>query len=333
MSQRPIDRSPDLKRLRDEGYDIEVRAGYLLLKDVPYVTSGREIARGILVSTLNMAGDVTQAPDTHVVSFAGGFPCRSDGSPITTIQHSSQRTELAPGVSVDHSFSNKPPNGYPDYYAKMTTYATILESQAQVIDVSVTAKTFSVIESDATESVFHYVDTAASRAGVAMLSEKLAVDAIGIVGLGGTGSYVLDFLAKTPATELHLFDGDRFLQHNAFRSPGAPDLDTLRAAPYKVSYLKEQYDRMRRGIVAHPIYINETTLEQLRGMGFVFICIDEGASKRHLIERLGNVLHRCRDGAPAHRRNARRHRARHDEHRPAPRPCQSTSARVRRDRA
>ena len=39
MSQRPISRSRDLKRLRDEGYDLEIRSGYLLAKDVPYVNS------------------------------------------------------------------------------------------------------------------------------------------------------------------------------------------------------------------------------------------------------------------------------------------------------
>jgi hypothetical protein len=31
----------------------------------------------------------------------------------------------------------------------------------------------------------------------------------------------LDFVAKTPVEEIHLFDSDVFLQHNAFRAPGA----------------------------------------------------------------------------------------------------------------
>lgn len=37
MSHQLISRNPDLTQLRDEGYDIEIRAGYLLLKNVPYV--------------------------------------------------------------------------------------------------------------------------------------------------------------------------------------------------------------------------------------------------------------------------------------------------------
>jgi hypothetical protein len=35
MSRRPINRSPDLKRLRDEGYDIEYRSGFLIVYGVP----------------------------------------------------------------------------------------------------------------------------------------------------------------------------------------------------------------------------------------------------------------------------------------------------------
>ena len=82
-----------------------------------------------------------------------------------------------------------------------------------------------------------------------MLSKKIA-----IIGLGGTGSYVLDLVAKTPVKEIHLFDGDTFLQHNAFRSPGAPSGEELRAKLPKVTYLKNAYGKMHTGIVAHPVY-------------------------------------------------------------------------------
>ena len=69
--------------------------------------------------------------------------------------------------------------------------------------------------------MFLYEDTASSRADIVTINSKLKSLRIGIVGLGGTGSYVLDFVAKTPVKEIHLFDGDTFDQHNAFRAPGA----------------------------------------------------------------------------------------------------------------
>jgi len=99
----------------------------------------------------------------------------------------------------------------------------------------VKAQTFRVIESKPEESVFNYIDTNSSRAEVEAISDKLKGRKIGIMGLGGTGSYVLDLVAKTPADEIHLFDGDEFAQHNAFRAPGAPSVDQLRTPPPKVS--------------------------------------------------------------------------------------------------
>ena len=225
MSQRPINRSADLKKLRDEGYDLEIRSGCLLVKDVPYVNSRKEVKRGILVIKLVLAGDQTGRPDTHVAYFSGEHPCNEDGSEIAKIKHGSNAHSLAEGVAVNHSFSAKPKpaDSYPDYYAQVTTYVAILSGPAQRIDPTVTAKTFPVIEPEEdSDEPFNYIDTASSRAEIVAVTKKLALRKIAIVGLGGTGSYVLDLVAKTPVKEIHLYDGDTFYQHNAFRSPGAP---------------------------------------------------------------------------------------------------------------
>ena len=52
MSQQLINLSPDLKRLRDEGIEIEIKDAYLLIHHVPYLNSASEIKYGILVSDL-----------------------------------------------------------------------------------------------------------------------------------------------------------------------------------------------------------------------------------------------------------------------------------------
>ena len=109
------------------------------------------------------------------------------------------------------------------------------------INHTVTAKTFPVVVPEEEESVFNYIDTASSRAAIDIVTQKLKLEKIAIIGLGGTGSYVLDLVAKTPVKEIHLFDGDTFLQHNAFRSPGAPSIDELKTKPRKVTYLKNLY--------------------------------------------------------------------------------------------
>ena len=132
MSQQLINRSSDLKQLQDDGYEIEMRAGHLLLKHIPYVTSSRKIKHGTLVSELTLAGDVTARPNSHVAMFAGGMPCDQEGRRLTQIHLSSRRRELGAGLEIDHEFSRKPPGGYRDYYEKMTTYEGIIAGAGPV---------------------------------------------------------------------------------------------------------------------------------------------------------------------------------------------------------
>tara|TARA_Y100000815_G_scaffold210811_1_gene195258 strand:- start:841 stop:1968 length:1128 start_codon:yes stop_codon:yes gene_type:complete len=269
---------------------MEVRSGFLVMKDVPYVDSQKRVRRGMLVSKLDLAGDVTTTPSTHVMDFAGDYPCDSDGGRLDKIRNGSNRKTLLPGLEVDHTFSSKPMCGkYKDFHEKMTTYATILSSPAQYLEPEVSAKTFPVVEVSEDESVFKYQDTASSRAEICLLTERLAQNKIGIIGLGGTGSYVLDLVAKTPVKEIHLFDGDDFSQHNAFRAPGAPSPEQLRAKPSKVEYFESRYSPMRRGIVAHNIFLNSSNVKQLQDMDFVFLCLDSGDSKREILDGLEDL--------------------------------------------
>ncbi len=287
MSRLPIARSADLKRLQDEGYDVEIRHAHLLVKDVPYVTPQRQVQRGTLVSTLDLACDVTVPPSTHVVYFVGEAPCHHDGHEITQIQHGVGQQILGPDLVVDRSFSNKPVEGYPDYYQKMTRYADILSGPAGVIEPGATARTHPVVEPDADDdSPFAYLDTASSRAGIGALSARLALGKVGIVGLGGTGSYVLDLIAKTPVRQIHLYDGDRFYSHNAFRAPGAPTAEQLRAKPFKVDHFAQLYSAMHTGVIPHPVFVDDETVHELADMDFVFLCLDKGPAKAEIVPHL-----------------------------------------------
>src|SRR5438874_7005635 len=100
MSQKLINLSPDLKRLREEGYFIQIRGGLLVMRDVPYVNSKREVRIGTLISTLTIAGEVTRTPDTHVAFFDGEFPCSADGQPLHQIAHQSAAMDLGNGVKA-----------------------------------------------------------------------------------------------------------------------------------------------------------------------------------------------------------------------------------------
>jgi hypothetical protein len=287
MSRQLISRSPDLQRLEKEGYDLEIRAGHLLVKDIPYVNSQREVKRGILVSELTTAGNRTAQPGTHVAMWVGEHPCAKTGAVLQQVSHGGQQ-QLAPNLKVDYSFSSKPkPSGkYSDYYDKVTAYIAIFLSQAQAIDPNVTAQTHPVVRAMEEESVFEYLDTASSRDQITLATKKLELFKVAIIGVGGTGSYVLDLLAKTPLKEIHLFDDDVMLSHNAFRAPGAASADELERKPKKVSYYKAIYSKLRRGIIDHPYPINSANVDELQGMDFAFLCIDGGEVKRPIVEAL-----------------------------------------------
>lgn len=287
MSQKLISRSPDLQRLLNDGYEVEIVGGrFLRLNNVPYVTSRKEVARGALVTDLTLAGDITTKPHDHIARFAGEHPCNMDGTEIISIKHASARETLDRGLVVDHSFSNRPNADYMDYYEKMTTYIAIISSPAEAIDPDATARTWRVTESKDLGSPFQYVDTASARIGIAVVTQKLELSRLAIVGVGGTGSYILDLVAKCAVKEIHLFDADRLLQHNAFRAPGAPSLEQLRELPLKVDYFRALYSRMHRGIVAHDYRIDESTVAELQGMDFVFLSLDGGTAKRLIVDKL-----------------------------------------------
>ena len=281
-------RNPDLVRLVQDGYELAILHNHLVVTGVPYVNSGGEIRLGTLVSDMgSITGDVTASPvQPHTAMWAGEYPCDSLGQPLEKLRHGSADQTLGPNLTVNHSFSNKPSDGYRDYHHKMSTYVAMIERHAKELDPSVTARTHRFIESDDPTSPFHYPDTASGRIGITNGMRKLEMARVGIFGVGGTGGYVLDLVAKTPVREISIFDGDTFLQHNAFRAPGAPSDDQLRELPSKVDYLASIYSRMHRGIVPHAFAIAEDTIDKIGALDFAFICMDPGTPKRLLVEYL-----------------------------------------------
>lgn len=287
MLQQLISHSPDLKRLQDEGYELEVKGGYLLIHQIPYVNNLRELKRGVLVSELSLANSITTTnPSTHVINFIGEFPCNNDGSVISAIQHGSHNQDLGNGIVINHSFSNKPQNGYPNYYEKVTTYSKIISALAKSLDATLTEKTFRVREVVSESEVFQYIDTNSSRAKINAINEKVKGQKIAIIGLGGTGAYILDLISKSPVSEIHIYDGDVFSQHNAFRSPGAVGNEDLDKVLAKVGYYHAMYSKIHQKITAHNYYVTSENLDELRNMTHVFICIDNDVSRRIIIQYL-----------------------------------------------
>ena len=287
MSTTQLSRSPDLERLREEGYEVYIhRSGYLVVDHVPYVTARQEVMRGRLVTALEMDGEATLPPKDHVVLWAGEVPCNDEGRPLRLGGGASYNV-LAEDLVVDRTFSSKPAGGYPDYYEKMTRYALAISGPAVVLEPGVTAMTFDQVEEPSdVDSPFEYVDSSATRSRITALMDKLRLSRIVIVGCGGTGSYILDLVAKTPVRLIDVYDADRFRQHNAFRSPGAAAKDDLRGGPNKAEYFAAKYRAMHKNVVAHPYALDEDNVDELAGADFVFVAIDRGTAKPLIIEKL-----------------------------------------------
>lgn len=287
MLQQQINRSPDLKRLRDEGFEVEVCGGHLIIHHIPYVNGNKEVKFGKLIDSLSLNNNITIKPKNHVINFMGEYPCNNDGSTITAIKHSGPLNQpLFDGIVINFSFSNKPPGGYNNYYDKVVRYTEIISAPAKSIDKTATAKTYKVIAGSEDETVFNYIDSNSSRGNIYQLNSKFEGQKVGIVGLGGTGSYVLDFVAKTPVYEILLFDSDEFLQHNAFRSPGAASAEVLNKRLKKVDYFASIYSQMHKRIKPFPEKITEENIDILKGLSYVFICVDSNSARGLIISKL-----------------------------------------------
>src|SRR5579859_2791446 len=100
MSRRPINRSPDLKRLRDEGYDIEVRAGFLMMHGVPYLAAPGRVERATLFTPLTLNDNVAQKPGDHQMFFVGETPQYAAGGPVTKLGLNAVGHQPLPGFTA-----------------------------------------------------------------------------------------------------------------------------------------------------------------------------------------------------------------------------------------
>lgn len=183
--------------------------------------------------------------------------------------------------------SNKPASGYESLYHKLFNYINIITSQAIEIDPNATGKTGThrIIKHD--ESVHVYEDTAISREQLVSLNSKLSHHKIAIIGLGGTGSYVLDLMSKSPVSTLILIDGDIIEQHNAFRAPGAMNASVFEKDVNKAEYFCSVYSQIHKNISFVPEYLAAENSHHLDDVDFAFVCVDSGESRRKIF----NLLH------------------------------------------
>lgn len=296
MYRQLASRNDDIRRLVEKGYAVAVdSSGYLIVRDIPYLDANRALQFGAFVTKLVYTTPEKVKQHNHQVFFTGSPPHNMDGTPIALIGDNPASLTLSAAASdifVKRQFSNKlVVNGekvdYPDFFAKIENYRTIISGPAMALYPD-RAKVFTYrkIKTD-NDSVFKISDTLTGRAEIMELSQRFKDEVVVVIGLGGTGAYLLDFLVKTPVKEIRGFDGDLFHIHNQFRSPGR--FDGTEGAEFdrpKADVYRARYENLRHGLSLTHKYIDSTCAEDLKGATFAFVAIDKGSSRKEIFELL-----------------------------------------------
>jgi len=281
MSTKPTNPKGDIQRLIDDGYTVEIQSNCLVVRDVPYLDENLTVREdGVLVDSY---------PSTdHTFRFSG-TPYTTDKKTL----HVAGPVSGWNGFDVTSHLSFKKSDGknivpYADHYDKVTYYIQVIESHAKHFKSDVGARKYRPINTSGVDEIpFQYQDQNSSRAGINHVNEKLKGHRIAIIGLGGTGSYVLDLVSKSHAAEIHIYDDDMFHTHNAFRAPGAADKETLDNAIKKVDYLHRIYSKMHKGIKIHNYRATPEIVDsEFAPYNFVFVCIDANEHKKELLIKL-----------------------------------------------
>ncbi|MFS8048100.1 ThiF family adenylyltransferase [Rhizobium sp. BR 314] len=289
MFRKLVSRNADLARLVERGYAVAFDSNCLVVRDIPYLDRQGALQSGAIVAKLVFIDQEHVQQDDHQIYFAGGHPHQLDGSPIRNLGGGETRIRLSSvcaDVVVQRSFSNKPmPQGsFLDFYAKIESYVSIISGPAIERHPTATPLTYRVVEAFEPDPIFKLQDTLTSRAQIGDLNTEFAGETVAIIGLGGTGAYLLDLLVKTPVPNIRAFDGDTYHVHTAFRSPGRFATGELRTA--KATVYGARYDNFRHGLTVEATYIDQDTAERLDGVTFAFVCVDKGSSRAGIFDAL-----------------------------------------------
>lgn len=293
MFAKLVSHNDDLRRLIDAGYAVAFEPGYLIVRDVSYLDHERNLRFGALVAKLNDIDGKRVIPSDHQAYFAGSQPHGLDGRPILNLGGGATQLPLGEAckdIIVERSFSNKPRrNGqfvdYADHFEKIENYVGVISGPAiELHGDKASPLTFRYVDNGENQSVFTFQDTLTSRAGITDLAQKFKDDVIAIIGLGGTGGYLLDFLVKTPVREIRAYDMDDFHVHNAYRSPGK--LDSAELGNKKANVCQSRYENFRHGLKIKQQFVDASCAEEFDGVTFAFVCVDKGPSRAGIFDLL-----------------------------------------------
>ncbi len=283
-------RNPYVRNLHDQGYDTDLVGGYFALYGLPYLDEHGALQHGDLYTPVPLGADgVIQPGGTHQVWWVGGNPHNKDGV-LLSIGAAKAPQQITPRLTTDLAFSlklkdeNHQPRDYISFQEKIETYLSAIVNSAKAMHPDATP--LRGIERRASEqgSPLRLPDTSSANYGINDVSDRLRGKKIAIVGLGGTGSCILDFVVRTHLEQIALFDDDIVHVHTLFRVPGV--LPKAAIGNPKVDVLAQHYDAWHSGIIPVVARISDENVDRLREFDFVFVSVDDGPSRGFVVEFL-----------------------------------------------
>lgn len=295
MSNSPISRSPDLQALVDAGYRLKVRGEYLVVSGIPYITRSGEIEVADLVMhlALDPGGARATCPRDHTVWWTGATPYTVSGDSMKDYLCCGRwdaGRDIGEGITVYQQWSRKlrsdgVSRAYVSYEEKVLTYVHEVADHAEAKRPGVRAVLTGLAPADVrmATSQFAYVDPNPYRNGTRGIEQKIEDEIVAVIGVGGTGSFLVDILTKTNIKEVHLYDDDIIDVPNAFRIAGAVRVGELGGATYKVDWHRSRYSEVRiRGLHVYKQRITEENIGCLERCTTVFIAVDDLLVRRRL---------------------------------------------------
>lgn len=272
--------NPFIQELEDEGYDVDFINGYFLIYGLPYLDESGALAYGDWASPVDLTNWVIDPPSNHQAWFRGGRPHDGTGRQLR-IGGGAHKVKVSEDFETDESFSYKlqesgQNRAYRSFEEKVRTYLDTITAPAMAAYPEATPLRGIAIKAARQGTPLRFPDTLSSRYHMNDVSFLLKDKKAAIVGLGGTGSYILDFLARTHLAQITLFDADKVQVHTLFRLPG---FIPRAIGAKKVEALAQQYGHWHANIVPVTEQITGENIESLRTFDFVFLSLDHGPSR------------------------------------------------------
>lgn len=282
--RRLANRNKFIDDLEKQGYAVDFVGNHLVIYGLPYLDHKGALRYGDLATPVDLKAEYEiDRPSTHQVWFRGEVPYDTKGmkSPLSAVNNPREITEdFTCLLSFSLKIEGQP---YDTFEDKIVTYLEVLTAPARE---KYKASPQSAVQARAAQvrSPLRYPDTMSARDGVNDLARRLVGVKAGIVGLGGTGSYILDFLSKTHVQVIHIYDDDIVHVHTIFRMPGAVGATAL--GKKKVDVLYNIYSDFHSAIEPHAYRIGADNVHVLAELDFVFIAVDDGPSRDLICRRL-----------------------------------------------